>query len=99
MHDQSKLFTVGMATVVLSSLLLTLGCSNSTSSASTSGAEPTAVLGAAGSTFVAPLMTKWVSVYQQTPLRYKSTIDQSAAEGALRSSRKAISVLVRAMHR
>jgi len=66
MHDQSKLFTVGMATVVLSSLLLTLGCSNSTSSASTSGAEPTAVLGAAGSTFVAPLMTKWVSVYKQT---------------------------------
>lgn len=66
MHDQRKLFTVGIAATALFSLLLMLGCSNSAGSSSTSGAEPTAVLGAAGSTFIAPLMTKWVSVYQQT---------------------------------
>jgi phosphate transport system substrate-binding protein len=68
MHHQRQLFTVGIATAALFSLLLTFGCSNSTSAggAGASAAEPTAVLGAAGSTFIAPLMTKWVSVYQQT---------------------------------
>jgi phosphate transport system substrate-binding protein len=66
MHDQRKLLTAGMAAVALFSLLLTLGCSSSSSAGSSSGAQPTAVLGAAGSTFIAPLMTKWVSVYQQT---------------------------------
>ncbi|MGO8789702.1 MAG: phosphate ABC transporter substrate-binding protein PstS [Terriglobia bacterium] len=66
MYYQRQLFTVSIATVALTSLLLMFGCSNSTGTSSTSGTEPTAVLGAAGSTFIAPLMTKWVSVYQQT---------------------------------
>ena len=66
MHPQRQFFTVGIAAAVLFSLLLTLGCSSSTGTSGASGAEPTAVLGAAGSTFIAPLMTKWVSAYQQT---------------------------------
>jgi phosphate transport system substrate-binding protein len=66
MYPQRHFFTVGIAAVVLFSLLLTLGCSNSTGNSSTTSTEPTAVLGAAGSTFIAPIMTKWVSAYQQT---------------------------------
>ncbi len=66
MHPQRHFFTVGIAAAVLFSLLLTLGCSSSTGNSATSSAEPTAVLGAAGSTFIAPIMTKWVSAYQQT---------------------------------
>jgi phosphate transport system substrate-binding protein len=66
MHDQRKFFTVGTATVALIGLLLMVGCSSSTGSSSTSEAQPTAVLGGAGSTFIAPLMTKWVGDYQQT---------------------------------
>ncbi len=66
MYHQRHLFAVGIATVALSGLLLMFGCSNSAGGSSTSGVEPTAVLGAAGSTFIAPIMTKWVSVYQKT---------------------------------
>ena len=49
-------------------LLLLVGCSSNSSSAENATASPTAptsVLGAAGSTFIAPLMAKWVSGYQQ----------------------------------
>ena len=66
MYHQRHLFKVGIATAALFSVLLMFGCSNSTGHSSTSSVEPTAVLGAAGSTFIAPIMTKWVSVYQQT---------------------------------
>jgi phosphate transport system substrate-binding protein len=65
MYHQRQLFTVGLLAAGLFGLLFTFGCSKSAGGSSTSGAEPTAVLGAAGSTFIAPLMTKWVSVYQQ----------------------------------
>jgi len=66
MYPQRHFLTVGLATAALLSLLFTLGCSNSTGSSATSNAAPTAVLGAAGSTFIAPIMTKWVSEYQRT---------------------------------
>ena len=66
MYHQRQLFTVGLATIAIFSLLLMFGCSNSAGTAGTSGAEPTAVLGAAGSTFIAPLMGKWVSRYHQS---------------------------------
>lgn len=65
MRHPRQRFTLGIAAAAILSLLLMLGCSNSAGTASTSGAQPTAVLGAAGSTFIAPLMTKWVSTYQQ----------------------------------
>jgi len=57
---------VALATAALFSLLLMSGCESKTSSGATSSAEPTAVLGAAGSTFIAPLMDKWVGAYQQS---------------------------------
>jgi len=66
MHHQRQLFTAGIAAAAFFSLLLMFGCSSSTGGTGTTGAEPTAVLGAAGSTFIAPIMAKWVSVYQQT---------------------------------
>src|ERR1039458_3817866 len=66
MHYQRQLFAVGITMVALSSLLFSFGCSNTTESSAASATAPTAVLGAAGSTFIAPLMTKWVSAYQQT---------------------------------
>ena len=65
MYKPSQAFAVAIAMTALFALLLTDGCS-SRSTGGASGPEPTAVLGAAGSTFIAPLMTKWVSVYQQT---------------------------------
>ena len=66
MYHHRHAFKVGIATAAFFGVLLMSGCSNSTGNSSTSSAEPTAVLGAAGSTFIAPIMTKWVSVYQQT---------------------------------
>jgi len=66
MYHQRQLFTVGIAMGALSSLLFMFGCSNTTESSAASAPAPTSVLGAAGSTFIAPLMTKWVSTYQQT---------------------------------
>lgn len=65
MYRQRQLFSVGIATLTLSSVLLMSGCSSSGGGSAASAPEPTAVLGAAGSTFIAPLMTKWVSAYQQ----------------------------------
>ncbi len=65
MYHQRQLFRVGLAIGTLSSLLCTFGCSNTTETDAASATAPTAVLGAAGSTFIAPLMTKWVSTYQQ----------------------------------
>ncbi len=65
MYRQHQLFRVGLAMAAIFSVLPMFGCSNSTGTAGASGAQPTAVLGAAGSTFIAPLMTKWVSAYQQ----------------------------------
>jgi len=48
-------------------LLTTLGCGSVSSSAegSTSPTAPTSAIGAAGSTFVAPLMSSWISGYQK----------------------------------
>jgi len=66
MQPQRCPLTVGITTLVLSNLLLMCGCSKSGGSSAATAPEPTAVLGAAGSTFIAPLMTKWVSTYQQT---------------------------------
>jgi len=59
-------FTVGTMVAALISLLLMSGCGASSTSATSSSPEPTAVLGASGSTFIAPLMTQWVSAYRQT---------------------------------
>ncbi len=62
-------FVVSIQTPALLSLLLTLGCSPNSSTAegaASSASQPTTVIGAAGSTFVAPLMAKWVSAYQQS---------------------------------
>ena len=66
MHKPAQALAVAIATVAFFTLLLTAGCSSSSSGGATSAPEPTAVLGAAGSTFIAPLMTKWVSAYQQS---------------------------------
>jgi len=69
MYRQRQLSAFGLATAALFSLLFTPGCSSGPASDevfTASASAPTAVLGAAGSTFIAPLMTKWVSVYQQT---------------------------------
>lgn len=68
MDHKRQLLSGGIATAALFSLLVMFGCSGSTSTESpaTMASQPTAVLGAAGSTFIAPLMTKWVSTYQQT---------------------------------
>ena len=60
-----------IATAALSSLLLALGCSSKSDSESDqvftpSPNAPTGALGAAGSTFIAPLMGKWVSRYHQS---------------------------------
>lgn len=59
----------GLSTAVILSMLLTSGCSSKSDSDETSAVSasaPTAVMGGAGSTFIAPLMGKWVAVYQQT---------------------------------
>lgn len=47
--------------------LATIGCGSASSSAegSTSTTAPTSAIGAAGSTFVAPLMSAWIRGYQQ----------------------------------
>jgi len=66
MYKPRQAFGFAKATAAFFSLLLISGCSSNPASSAASGPEPTAVLGAAGSTFIAPLMTKWVGVYQQT---------------------------------
>ncbi len=69
MYRQRQLFAVCVATVTILGLLLTLGCSSKSDSEEVftpSPDAPTAAMGAAGSTFIAPLMGKWVGVYQQT---------------------------------
>ena len=62
MYHQRQLFTVGIAIAALCSLLFMFGCSNTTETSATSGTEPTAVLGAAGSTFIAPLMASGLAL-------------------------------------
>jgi phosphate transport system substrate-binding protein len=66
MYKPGQALAVAIATAALFALLLTEGCGSNTPGGAASAPEPTAVLGAAGSTFISPLMTKWVSVYQQT---------------------------------
>jgi phosphate transport system substrate-binding protein len=66
MYRQHQLLRVGIALCALSGLFFMFGCSNTTEGSATTGSAPKAVLGAAGSTFIAPLMGKWVSTYQQT---------------------------------
>jgi len=64
MYRQRQSFAVGIATAAVLSLLLTLGCSSKSDNAEVftpSPNAPTSALGAAGSTFIAPLMRKWVS--------------------------------------
>jgi len=58
-------FAALIAAAALFNLLFESGCSSKPASGAASGAEPTAVLGGAGSTFIAPLMAKWASAYQQ----------------------------------
>jgi len=65
MHKPRRAFAALIAAAALFSLPFDSGCSSKPSSGATSGTEPTAVLGGAGSTFIAPLMTKWISAYQQ----------------------------------
>jgi phosphate transport system substrate-binding protein len=65
MFHPRRFIAAGIFAAALLSLLFTSGCSSSSSAGSNAGPQPTAVLGAAGSTFIAPLMTKWVSVYRQ----------------------------------
>ena len=66
MYHQRQLLRVGLAIGAFSGLLFMFGCSNTTEGSAASATAPTAVLGAAGSTFIAPLLTKWASTYQQT---------------------------------
>lgn len=57
-----------LATGTILILLSTAGCSSASSSAEESASAttaPTSVVGAAGSTFVAPLMSAWISGYEQ----------------------------------
>jgi phosphate transport system substrate-binding protein len=68
MCHQRQPFAVCVATATLLSLLIMLGCNSKSDSDETftvSASAPTAVMGAAGSTFIAPLMGKWVGAYQQ----------------------------------
>jgi len=63
-HHPSLAISIALA--VLAGLLCAAGCSSgSTVAANSPTARPTAVLGAAGSTFIAPLMGRWVSAYRQ----------------------------------
>ena len=55
---------LGMAAAVLFCTWVTSGC-NSESSSVGSASQPSVVIGAAGSTFIAPLMDKWLSGYKQ----------------------------------
>jgi phosphate transport system substrate-binding protein len=66
MFQPRRRLAAGITATALLSLLFTSGCSSSSSAGSTTGPQPTAVLGAAGSTFIAPLMTKWVDAYRET---------------------------------
>lgn len=68
MHRQGQPFAVSIAAAGLLGLLFTLGCnSNSTSDEGTAKPAPQmTVMGGAGSTFIAPLMKKWVGAYQQS---------------------------------
>ena len=66
MFKPRQAFAVVIASAALFGLLLSFGCSSNSSGGAASAPEPTAVLGAAGSTFIAPLMEKWVSAYQQS---------------------------------
>jgi phosphate transport system substrate-binding protein len=61
-----QIFAVMTVTAALCGLLLSFGCSSNTSGGAASAPAPSAVLGGAGSTFVAPLMSKWVGAYQQS---------------------------------
>ena len=65
MYRRQQAFAVGIATASLLAVMLMAGCSNSGGTPAASSPEPTAVLGGAGSTFIAPLMTKWIGAYQQ----------------------------------
>ena len=66
MCKPDRSLTVVLTIAALFSLLLADGCSSKSTGTTASAPEPTAVLGAAGSTFVAPLMSKWVSEYQRS---------------------------------
>ena len=58
---------IGLASTIALSLFVLDGCSSNSGTAenpTASSSAPTSVLGAAGSTFIAPLMAKWVSGYQ-----------------------------------
>jgi phosphate transport system substrate-binding protein len=65
-HRLSQGIAAGITIAALFGVSLMSGCSATSTGATSSSPEPTAVLGAAGSTFIAPLMTRWVSVYRQT---------------------------------
>ena len=65
-HRLSQGIAAAITVAALFGISLISGCNASSTSATSSAAEPTAVLGAAGSTFIAPLMSKWVSGYRQT---------------------------------
>lgn len=91
MYRQRQPFVVSIATAALASLLITLGCSsNSTSaeSAAPPASQSTTVMGAAGSTFVAPLMAKWVIAYQQTHPKVKINYRPIGSGGGIEEMKK-----------
>jgi phosphate transport system substrate-binding protein len=91
MYGQRKVLSVGIA-AVLFSVLVTSGCSSKSGSedevSTASASAPTAVMGAAGSTFIAPLMAKWVSVYQQTHSKVQVNYRPIGSGGAIEEMKK-----------
>jgi phosphate transport system substrate-binding protein len=66
MRKPRRAFAALIAAGAFFSLLIESGCSSKPASGAASTTEPTAVLGGAGSTFIAPLMTKWIATYKQS---------------------------------
>ena len=66
MHTRRQVFGLALAAVALFSLSFASGCSSQSVGGTASAPEPTAVLGGTGSTFIAPLMAKWVGAYHES---------------------------------
>ena len=65
MYRRRQHFAISIALALILGMMFMVGCSSSGGSSAASTPAPTAVLGGAGSTFIAPLMTKWIGTYQQ----------------------------------
>jgi len=64
---QNGIFNTGAAALAAWAVLSTIGCNSNSGSNETapSPSAPTSVIGGAGSTFVAPLMSAWIDGYQK----------------------------------